>query len=121
MFNIPKTNDLLNVDRYEVSGRLMAVFAVSVGMCTATAADSRIVYCAAMPDCEFTGNQLRKFYNYAWRKYGLSKADFYGQYFEHDSCYERTVEDMCVTKRLFNVGSEAYIKAIAEEWEKHLC
>ncbi len=112
MFNIPKTNDLLNVDRYEVNGRLMAVFAQSI-----TLTDT---YCVALPDCEFTGNQLRKFYKYAYGLYGLSKADFYGQYYEHDGCYERTVEDMFVTKRLFNVGSEAYVKAIAEEWEKRL-
>ena len=112
MFNIPKTNDLLNVDRYEVNGRLMAVFAQSI-----TLTDT---YCVALPDCEFTGNQLRKFYKYAYGLYGLSKADFYGQYYEHDGCYERTVEDTFVTKRLFNVGSEAYVKAIAEEWEKRL-
>lgn len=112
MFNIPKTDCLLNVDRYEVNGRLMAVFAQSVTL-TET-------YCVALPDCEFSGNQLRKFYRYAFGLYGLSKADFYGQYYEHDGCYERTVEDMFVTKRLFSVGSEAYVKAIAEEWEKRL-
>lgn len=112
MFSIPQADDLLSVDRYVVSDRLMAVFATSV--------DMRTVYCAAMPDCEFSGNQLRKFYRYAFNTYGLSKADFYGQYFEHDGCYERTVEDMFVTKHLFSVGSEAYVKAIAEEWEKHL-
>lgn len=112
MLNIPKTDHLFNVDRYEVNGRLMAVFATSAGM--------RIVYCVAMPDCEFSGNQLRKFYKYAFNTYGLSKADFYGKYYEHDGCYERTVEDAFVTKRLFSVGSEAYVKAIAEEWEKHL-
>lgn len=113
MFSIPQADYLLDVDRYVVNDRLMAVFATSV--------DMRIVYCAAMPDCEFSGNQLRKFYKYAFNKYGLSKADFYGQYYEHDGCYERTVEDTFVTKRLFNVGSEAYVKAIVEEWEKHLC
>lgn len=112
MFSIPQADCLLSVDRYAVNDRLMAVFATSVDMHT--------VYCAAMPDCEFSGNQLRKFYKYALNKYNLSKADFYGQYYEHDGCYERTVEDMFVTKRLFNVGSEAYVKAIAEEWEKHL-
>lgn len=112
MFSIPKADYLLDVERYEVNGRLVAVFATSV--------DKRTVYCAAMPDYEFTGNQSRKFYKYALNKYDLSKADFYGQYDEHDGCYERTVEDTFVTKRLFNVGSEAYVKAIAEEWEKHL-
>lgn len=112
MFNIPRTGYLLNVDRYEVKGRLVAVVAQSITM-TET-------FCAALPDCEFTGNQLRKFYRYAYTKYGLSKSDFYGKYFEHDGCYERTVEDMFATKRLYTVGSEAYLKAIAEEWEKHV-
>lgn len=112
MFNIPKTGYLLKVERYEVSGRLMAVFAQSVSK-TET-------YCVALPDCEFTGNQLRKFYRHAWKFYGLSKADFYGQYFEHDGCYERAILTQFETKHLFNVGSEAYVKAIAEEWEKHL-
>ena len=112
MFSIPQADYLLGVDRYVVNNRLMAVFATSV--------DMRTVYCAAMPDCEFSGNQLRKFYKYAFRAYALSKVDFYGQYFEHDGCYERTVKDKFVTKRLFNVGSEAYVKAIAEEWERHL-
>lgn len=112
MFNIPSPGCLLKVDRYEINGRLMGVFAQSVTL-TET-------YCAALPDCEFTGNQLRKFYKYAYGMYGLSKSDFYGKYSEHDGCYERTVEDMFVTKRLFIVGSEAYVKAIAEEWEKHL-
>lgn len=112
MFNITKTEHLIKVDRYTVNKRLMAVFATSVNM--------RTVYCAAMPDCEFSGNQLRKFYKYAFNTYGLSKADFYGKYYEHDTCYERTVEDAFVTKRLFIVGSEAYVKVIAEEWEKHL-
>lgn len=112
MFNIPSPGCLLKVDRYEINGRLMGVFAQSVTL-TET-------YCAALPDCEFTGNQLRKFYKYAYGMYGLSKPDFYGKYSEHDGCYERTVEDMVVTKRLFIVGSEAYVKAIAEEWEKHL-
>lgn len=112
MFSIPQADCLLSVDRYAVNDRLMAVFATSV--------DMRTVYCVAMPDCEFSGNQLRKFYKYALNKYNLSKADFYGQYYEHDGCYERTVEDMFVTKRLFSVGSEAYVKAIAEEWEKRL-
>lgn len=111
MFNIPKTIHLLEVDRYEVNGRLMAVFAQSVTL-TET-------YCVALPDFEFSGNQLRKFYKYAFRLYGLSKADFYGKYYEQDGCYERTVEDTPVTKHLFNVGSEAHVKAIAEEWEKH--
>ena len=113
MFSIPQADRLRSVDRYAVNDRLMAVFAVSSSTCT--------IYCAAMPDCEFSGNQLRKFYKYAFNTYALSKADFYGQYYEHDGCYERTVEDTFVTKRLFNVGSEAYVKAIAEEWEKHLC
>ena len=112
MFCVPKTEPLLKVERYEVNGRVMAVFAQSVTL-TET-------YCAALPDCEFTGNQLRKFYKYAFGMYGLSKSDFYGQYCEHDGCYERTVEEQFVLKRLFNVGSEAYVKAIAEEWEKHL-
>ena len=112
MFNIPKTGNLLKVDRYEANGRLMAVFAQAV--------DETETYCAAMPDCEFSGNQLRKFYKYAFNKYALSKSDFYGKYSEHDSCYERTVEGQFVTKRLFIVGSEAYVKAIAEEWEKHI-
>ena len=52
--------------------------------------------------------------------YGLSKSDFYDKYFEHDGCYERTVEDMFTTKHLYIVGSEAHLKAIAEEWEKHV-
>lgn len=112
MFSIPQVDYLRSVDRYVVNDRLMAVFATSV--------DMRTVYCAAMPDCEFSGNQLRKFYRYAFNKYDLSKADFYGQYYEHDGCYERTVEDKFVTKRLFNVGSVAYVKAIAGEWEKQL-
>lgn len=112
MFSVPKTGPLLKVERYEVSGRVMAVFAQSVTL-TET-------YCAALPDCEFTGNQLRKFYKYAFGMYGLSKSDFYGQYIEHDGCYERTVEGQSVVKRLFIVGSEAYVKAIADEWEKHL-
>lgn len=112
MFSVPKTGPLLKVERYEVNGRVMAVFAQSV-------AESE-TYCAAMPDYEFSGNQLRKFYKYAFNKYALSKSDFYGKYFEHDSCYERTVEEQFVTKRLFLVGSEAYVKAIAEEWEKHV-
>lgn len=112
MFNIPSPGCRLNVDRYEVNGRLMAVFAQSITM-TET-------FCAALPDFEFTGNQLRKFYKYAYGLYGLSKSDFYGKYFEHDGCYERTVEDMSVTKHLYSVGSESYVKAIAEEWEKHL-
>ena len=112
MFIVPKTGPLLKVERYEVNGRVMAVFAQSV--------DERETYCAALPDCEFTGNQLRKFYKYAYGLYGLSKSDFYGKYSEHDSCYERIVEEQFVTKRLFIVGSEAYLKAIAEEWEKHV-
>lgn len=112
MFNIPKTGHLLKVERYEVNGRLMAVFAESPAL-TET-------YCAALPDYEFTGNQLRKFYRYAYARYGLSKSDFYGRYSEHDGCYERTVGEQFALKRLFNVGSEAYVKAIAEEWEKHL-
>lgn len=112
MFNIPRTGNQLKVDRYEVNGRLVAVFAQSI---THTEA-----FCAALPDCEFTGNQLRKFYKYAYRVYGLSKSDFYGVYSEHDSCYERIVEEQFVTKHLFIVGSEAYLKAIAEEWEKHV-
>lgn len=113
MFSVPKiSRPLIKVERYEINGRLMAVFAQSVTL-TET-------YCAALPDCEFTGNQLRKFYKYARAMYGLSKTDFYGQYFEHDGCYERTVEESFGVKRLFNVGSEAYVKAIAEEWEKHL-
>ena len=113
MFSVPKiSRPLLKVERYEINGRLMAVFAKSVTF-TET-------YCAALPDCEFTGNQLRKFYKYAWTMYGLSKTDFYGQYFEHDGCYERTVDELFKVKRLFNVGSEAYVKVIAEEWEKHL-
>lgn len=113
MFDMPKISlPLLKVDRYEVNGRLMAVFAQSITL-TET-------YCAALPDCEFTSNQLRKFYKYAFGMYGLSKSDFYGEYFEHDGCYERLVLDNFVEKRLFNIGSEAYLKAIAEEWEKHL-
>lgn len=114
MFNIPKTDYLLKVDRYEVNGRLMAVFAQSI--------TKHETYCAALPDYEFTGNQLRKFYKYAFDMYGLTKSDFYGKYYRHDGCYIRTVEDLdrCRLKRLFNVGSEAYVKAIAEEWEKHL-
>lgn len=109
MFNIPKTGHLFNVDQYEVNGRLMAVFAQS--------SDLFDIYCAALPDCEFTGNQLRKFYKYAYEWYGLSKSDFYGPYFEHDGCYERIVEGQSEKKHLFNVGTEAYVKAIAEEWE----
>lgn len=112
MFNIPKTGHLLEVHRYEVNGRLMAVFATSL-----VETDT---YCAALPDCEFTGNQLRKFYKYAWDRYGLSKSDFYGQYFEHDGCYKRIVKEQSAIKHLFNIGSEAHLKAIAEEWEKHL-
>lgn len=112
MFNIPKTDHLYNVDRYVVNGRLMAVFSQST--------DLSEIYCAALPDCEFTGNQLRKFYKYAYEFYGLSKSDFYGRYFEHDGCYERIILKQFVTKKLFNIGSEAYLKAIAEEWEKHL-
>lgn len=112
MFCVPKTEPLLKVERYEVNGRVMAVFAQSVTL-TET-------YCAALPDCEFTGNQLRKFYKYAFGMYGLSKSDFYGRYLEHDGCYERTVDEHFVVKRLFNVGSEAYVKAIADEWERHL-
>lgn len=111
MFSVPKTGLLLKVERYEVNGHVMAVFAQSITL-TKT-------YCAALPDCEFTGNQLRKFYNYAFDMYCLSKSDFYGQYFEHDGCYERTVEEPFVVKRLFNVSSEAYLKSIADEWEKH--
>lgn len=111
MFNIPETGNLLKVDRYEVNGRLMAVFAQSVSLNK---------YCAAMPDCEFTGNQLRKFYKYAYGVYGLSKSDFYGKYVEHDGCYERTVAGIHFTRNLFIVGSEAYLKAIAEEWEKRV-
>lgn len=112
MFNIPRTGNQLKVDRYEVNGRLVAVFAQSI---TKTE-----TFCASLPDCEFTGNQLRKFYKYAYRAYGLSKSDFYGVYSEHDGCYERIVEEQFVTKHLFIVGSEAYLKAIAEEWEKHV-
>ena len=112
MFNVPSTGCLLNVERYEVNGRLVAVFAQSITL-TET-------FCAALPDCEFTGNQLRKFYKYAYTIYGLSKSDFYGKYSEHEGCYERTVDEQFVTKRLFIVGSEAHVKAIAEEWEKHL-
>lgn len=112
MLNIPKTGHLFNVDSYKVNGRLMAVFAQST--------DLSDIYCAALPDCEFTGNQLRKFYKYAYEIYALSKSDFYGQYFERDGCYERTVEGQSEKKHLFNVGSEAHLKAIAEEWEKHL-
>lgn len=112
MFNVPKTGPLFNVERYEVRGRIMAVFAKSV-------AESE-TYCAALPDCEFTGNQNRKFYKYAYRVYGLSKSDFYGIYSEHDSCYERIVEEQFATKHLYIVGSEAYLKAIAEGWEKHV-
>ena len=112
MFIVPKTGTLLKVERYKVNGRVMAVFAQSV-------AESEI-YCAALPDCEFTGNQNRKFYRYAYSMYGLSKSDFYGIYYEHDSCYERIVEKQFSTKHLYIVGSEAYLKAIAEEWENHL-
>lgn len=112
MFSVPKTGPLLKVERYKVKGRVMAVFAQSV-------AESEI-YCAALPDCEFTGNQNRKFYKYAYSMYGLSKSDFYGIYSEHDSCYERIVEKQFSTKHLYIVGSEAYLKAIAEEWENHL-
>lgn len=112
MFNIPKTGYLLKVDRYEVNGRLMGVFALSIS--------KPETYCVALPDCEFAGNQLRKFYKYAFDRYSLSKSDFYGKYLEHDGCYERTVEEHYRVKRLFNVGSEAYLKAIAEEWEKCL-
>lgn len=112
MFCVPKTGPLLKVERYEVNGRTMAVFAQSVAL-TET-------YCAALPDCEFTGNQLRKFYKYAFSMYGLSKSDFYGQYFNRDGCYERTVEGQFVVKHLFNVGSEAYVKVIADEWDKQL-
>lgn len=112
MFNIPKTCPLYKVDRYEVNGRLMAIFANST--------DLNTVYCAALSDCEFTGNQLRKFYKYAYEWYGLSKSDFYGRYFEHDCCYERLVLQGSETKKLFIVGSEAYLKAIAAEWEKHV-
>lgn len=112
MFNIPKPGYLLNVDRYEINGRLVAVFAQSIAQ-TGT-------FCAALPDCEFTGNQLRKFYKYAYGMYGLSKSDFYGKYFERDGCYERTVEDMFTTKHLYLVGSEAHLKAVAEGWEKHV-
>lgn len=112
MYNIPKVSPLLKVELYEVNGELKAVFAQSV--------DETETYCAALPDYEFTGNQLRKFYKYALGAYGLSKTDFYGKYFEHDGCYERTVEELFGVKRLFNVGSEAHVKAIAEEWVKHL-
>lgn len=112
MFNIPKTGHLYNVDRYVVNGRLMAVFSKST--------DLSEIYCAALPDCEFTGNQLRKFYKYAYEFYGLSKSDFYGRYFGYDGCYERTIEGQSEKKYLFNVGSEAYLKEIAEEWKKHL-
>lgn len=112
MFSVPKTSPLLKVERYVVNGRLMAVFAQSV--------TSTETYCAALPDYEFTGNQLRKFYRYAYGMYRLSKSDFYGRYSEHDGCYERTVEEQFELKRLFNVGSEAHVEAIAEEWEKHL-
>lgn len=111
MFSIPKTGPLLKVERYEVKGCVMAVFAQSV--------DESEMYCAVLPDCEFTGNQLRKFYKYAYSAYGLSKSDFYGVYSEHDSCYERIVEEQFVTKHLYIAGSEAYLKAIAEEWEKN--
>lgn len=62
MLNIPRTDCLLNVDRYEINGRLVAVFAQSINL-TET-------FCAALPDCEFTGNQLRKFYKYAYGMYG---------------------------------------------------
>lgn len=112
MFNIPKPGHLLNVDRYEIKGRLVAVFAHSITQ-TET-------FCAALPDCEFTGNQLRKFYKYAYDMHGLSKSDFYGRYLEHDGCYERTVEDMFTTKHLYIAGSEAYLKAIAVKWEKRV-
>ena len=112
MFNIPKTGHLYNVDQYVVKGRLMAVFSQST--------DLSEIYCVALPDCEFTGNQLRKFYKYAYEFYGLSKSDFYGPYFEHDGCYERTIEGKSEKKHLFNVGSEAYVKAIAEEWKNCL-
>lgn len=112
MFNIPKVSPLLKVERYEVNGELKAVFAQSV--------DETETYCASLPDYEFTGNQLRKFYKYAFAAYGLSKTDFYGRYSECDGCYERTVRGQFVLKRLFNVGSEAHVKAIAEEWEEHL-
>lgn len=110
MFSIPKTGSLLKVERYVVNGRVMAVFAQSVTLTE--------MYCAALPDYEFTGNQLRKFYKYAFDMYGLSKSDFYGKYFEHDGCYERTVEGQFVVKRLFNIDSEAYLKAIAEGWDR---
>lgn len=112
MFSVPKTGSLLKVERYEVNGRVMAVFAQSDTL-TET-------YCAVLPDCEFTGNQLRKFYKYAFGMYGLSKSDFYGRYFEHDGCYERTVEEQFVVKHLFNIGSEAHVKAIADVWENCL-
>lgn len=112
MFIVPKTGQLLKVERYEVKGRVMAVFALS--------ADKSETYCAALPDCEFTGNQNRKFYKYAYGMYGLFKSDFYGVYSEHDGCYERNVEEKFETKHLYIVGSEAYLKAIAEEWEKHV-
>ena len=120
MFSVPSVSSLSILERYEVNGRLMAVFAKSVPLFLRESGFIREVYCAALPDCEFTGNQLRKFYKFACKFYGLTKADFYGQYFEHDGCYERIVEDRAVTKRLFNVGSEAYVKAIAGEWEKRL-
>lgn len=112
MFDIPKTGPLLKVERYEVNDRVMAVFAQSVA--------KGETYCTALPDCEFTGNQNRKFYRYAYSAYGLSKSDFYGVYSEHDGCYERIVEGQFATKHLYLVGSEAYLKAIAEEWEKRV-
>lgn len=112
MFNIPSVAPLVYVDRYEVHGRLMGVFAKS--NC------ANEVYCAALPDCEFRGNQLRKFYHYACLVHGLSKVDLYGQYRERDGCYERIIRRPGVDKHLYLVGSEAYVKAIAREWEKHL-
>lgn len=112
MLNIPRVTPLRYVDRYEVNGRQMGVFAKS--SCT------NEVYCAALPDGEFTGNQLRKFYKYALHVHGLSKVDFYGRYRECDGYYERIVRKPGADKFLYLVGSEAYVKAIAEEWEKHL-
>lgn len=112
MFNIPETGYLLNVDRYEINGRLVAVFAQSI--------DQTETFCASLPDYKFTGNRLRRFYKYAYTRYGLSKSDFYGRYSEHNGCYERTVEEMFLIRRLYLIGSEAYLKAIAEEWEKRL-
>lgn len=114
-FPIPSMPGRLDqVELYTSNGRSSAVFAVYVN------GQGRRVFCASLPDCEFTGNQLRKFYKYALDTYGLTKQDFYGKYDNpKDDSYPayRFISGRDVCKYLYLVGSSAYIDALFDDWQ----